>query len=164
MYGQVVGSGIARRKPNGSVSHKWLRCISEDEIQWGMTTTLCHTAIKVAYRLYGTIVILVPYPVISRHIFNEKSDGIKSQPKYDAAPHKRNTGSPSLACRYCNDHQHGDGVPIVLNRLPVMGLAIGKQSNRRNSNKVTVMKPKKFFVWGKWNSFCAAITNEREVC
>ena len=164
MYGQVVGSGIARSKPNGSVSHIWLRCISEGEIQWGMTTTLCHTAIKVAYRLYETIVTLVSYPVKSRHIFNEKSEGIESQPKYDQAPHKRNTGSPALVCCYVNSRQYGDGVPIVPERLPVMGLAIGKQSNRHTLDKVTAMKLKQVCVWGKWNSFCSESTTESEVC
>lgn len=163
MHGQVVGSGTTRSKPNGSVSCTWLACICEDETQWEMTMILRHTVGKVAYRLYGVIVILAPYSVTNRHIFKEKSDGVESQPKYNAAPHKRNTGLPSLVRCICI-RLHGNGVPIIPNRLSVMDLAIGSQSNRHHGHKTTVMKSKLCGDRGKWNSFCADLLLESEVC
>jgi hypothetical protein len=156
-------SGTVRSQSFVRVSCTWLGCISEDEIQWGVIRTRCYTTVYVASRQIqgGTCVDLCNQ--FSRHVFNEKINGIESQPKYSIASRSVNTRSPNLV-RVVNAHQHGDGVPIVPNGWPVMGSAIGIQSGSSLQNKMSVMTPKPEVCEGKWGSSSIQLMMRTEDC
>ena len=156
-------SGITRSDLLVRVSRIWLGCISDDETQRGLTATLCHTVIKVAHQFGHADVTWLHVNQSNWRTSNEEANGVESQPKYDAGSHYVNMGFPKLVDVSSVD-QYGNGVSIVPKGWPVMGSAIGKQTNPSTNYKVTVMGPKDLCPGGKGNSFCIRFNSRKEDC
>ena len=155
--------GTTRSKPFVRVSRIWLGCISEEETQRGVILSRCHTVDNVASRSMRGVCVVCPRIQFDRRDSSEEANGVKSQPKYDEASASENMGSPKLAGPV-NAHQYGDGVPIVPNRLPVMGLAAGHRSGRSAANKSAAMLTNLPRSWGKWSSSFALLVAQKEDC
>ena len=93
--------------------------------------------------------------------FNEKVNGVESQPNHDASSHDVNSGSPKLVVEV-NNNLYGDGVPIVLKSQPVMGMTVGNQPGSAQLYKVSAMTAKEAEAEGKWNSLCAQLIQRKE--
>lgn len=135
-------SGTIRSEPFVRVSHVWLRMgFLEDEIQRGMMMTRGHTMVKVASRLSTDISPCGFGIKSSRRASNEEVNGIESQPKHDMSLYSVNTGSSKLAV-LVNHCLYDDGTPILLNGLPVMGVAAGTRYRIGDEYKSSAMVTK----------------------
>ena len=164
---QVRGSGAIRSKPSGRVSRIWLRVsFFEDEIHRGVNASRCHTMAKVASRSVHGRVLDSRATNPDRRTPNEGANGIESRPKYDNSLLNVNMGSPKLVVEV-KRNQYGDGVPIVPNRLPVMGLATGNQSgpndkgSLRGEHKSAVMPANPCRAGGRGTAFVFSYRHER---
>lgn len=93
--------------------------------------------------------------------FNEKVNGVESQPNHDASSHNVNSGSPTLVVEV-NNNLYGDGVPILPKSQPVMGMTVGNQPDSVQFYKVPAMVAKEVETEGKWNSLCAQLMKRKE--
>ena len=161
---QGEGSGAIRSKPLVRVSCIRLKVyFLEDETQWGKRNAQRYTMAKVALRFVRERLGLTSRSQRNRHTPNEGANGVENQPKYNAASHNVNMGSPKQVWLF-EVHLYGDGVPIVPNRLPVMGLAASNQSGPILWNKCAAMLANTRDTGGKWNSFCVWPLTRKEDC
>ncbi len=158
-------SGTIRSQPSARVSHIWLGCIFPKTRPSGaQLVTQCHTMVKVAFRLLPAHVAGALDSQRSRRTSNEGVNGVKSQPKYDVCSHDVNMGSPTLVLPVQSAYQNGDGAPIVPNSWPVMGSAVGNQSDRSDKYKLLATAAKACAAGGKWSSLCIQFIARKEDC
>lgn len=149
-------------EPSVRVSHVRLKCILEGETQRG---------VKMCPMLHGDSgdisscvweFSVRPNNQPRRRTSSEEANGVESQPNHDAASYSTNAGSPNLV-RNINSNQHGDGVPIVPNGWPVMGPAVGNQSDRGGENKLAVMSAKPLSLGGSGTVSVICLATERRI-
>lgn len=173
---QGSGSGVTRSEPTVSVSHIWLRvCFLEDETQWGVNASQCHTVNNVAYRFScGSMCCLLPHPA-DRHVSNEEINGVESQPVYDESSLRCNCGIASAgavewfhspAWRRSSHITQGLHRNRCSPRWPVMGPAVGQRSTDRigERHKRPAMEAKPQLSEGKENSLCIPNKVQKEEC
>jgi hypothetical protein len=173
---QGRGSGVTCSQPTVSVSHIWLRVsFLEDETQWGVNASQCHTVTNVAYRCScGGMCCLPPHPT-NRHIPNEGTNGVESQPNYDRSSLRYNCGIASSGVvewvhspvwRRSSHITQGSHQKWCNPRRPVMGPAVGQQSTDRIGEryKRPEMEAKAPLSEGKENSFCVPTKERKEEC
>ena len=155
-----TGSGSTRSQPCAWVSHIWLRCNPEDETQLGMMIPRRHTVDNVAswFVQRGDVLLADNQP--NQSTSNEEANGVESQPKYDATSLNESVGSPKLAM-LITAGQHGDGGLIVPNGWPVIGSAVGIQSDRGDEYKSTAMKTKTHTLGVRRTVFVSGQRHER---
>lgn len=152
---EIIVSG-----PRARISRVRLKCILEDETQWGVKhDPASHDDLGDA-SAFVEILWTCFNRRHCRHAVDDTVNGVQSQPNHDASSHSVNTGSPKLA-ESVNTCLYGDGVPIVPKSQPVMGLTVGNQPDSAPKYKWSAMASKVLEPEGKWNSFCAQLTNKR---
>lgn len=156
--GEIISSLASVR-----ISRVWLKCILEDETQWGVNTNpVSHDDLGDTSAIAKGVIVR-PSIRYSRRTFNEKANGVKSQPNRDPSSHNVNSGSPKQM-GLLKTSLHGDGVPIVLKGLPVMGKAIGNQSDSDELNKASVMMTNPIPTRGEVEQFLCSTNKRKEVC
>lgn len=161
---QGDGSGAIRSKPAVRVSHAWLRVsFLEGETQRGVCIPRWHTMANVASRSLGRILFVSATSQQDRRTPNEGADGVESRPNHDGASMQVNTRSPT-SVGAGGGNRHGDGGPIVPNRLPVMGLAAGSQPGSPHRYQGPAMASKPDDGGGKWDSLCIRSSARTEDC
>ena len=167
--GECSMHGVRRAEPNhfAQAVRQCKSCMirvlfPEDEIQWGITMSRCHTVDKVTSRLLERMGRLHLSIQCDRHAGNKLADGIESRSNHDITSPNVNAGSSKLV-REVNPHLYDDGVFVVPNGWPVMGSA-GGPAVRGNEYKLTAMSAKARKAGGKEDSFCVLINDhERRI-
>lgn len=144
-------------------SRVWLKCILEDETQWGVKTDPVSHDDLGDTSAFAKGVIDRPGIRHSRRAFNEKVNGVKSQSNHDRSSHNVNSGSPTQKGTI-KTYLHGDGVPIVPKGLPVMGKAIGNQSDFGELNKSLSNEDETNSTRGEVEQFLCSTNKRKEVC
>lgn len=170
---QGGGSEVTCCQPIASVSYIWLRvCFLEDETQWGVNASRCHTVANVSSRCSCRSMCCLPLHPTSRRASNEEVNGVESQPNYNASFIRRNCGIVSAgvvewfhspAWRRSSNITQGQYLKWCGPRWPVMGPAVDQRSIDRIGEryKRPVMEAKARFSEGKWNSLCNPKKYER---
>lgn len=136
-------SEIIVGRPRVRTSRVRLKCILEDETQWGVNSDPAShddlgDASAIAWTSWSG-----PSIRYRGHAGNDPVNGVESRPNHDASSHSVNTGSPSLA-ESVNTRLYGDGVPILPKSQPVMGMTVGTQSDSVSRHKplaIAIAKP-----------------------
>lgn len=156
--GEIIGSLTSVR-----ISRVGLKCILEDETQWGVNIyPVSHDGLGDT-SAFAKGVIVRPSIRHSRRAFNEKVNGVKSQPTHDTSSHNVNSGSPTQEGTI-KTYLHGDGVPIVPKGLPVMGKAIGNQSDSGELYKSLSNEDETNSSRGEVEQFLCSTNKRKEVC
>jgi len=168
-------SGAIRSEPFARVSRIWRGCFPKDETQWSVSVD------SVSHGGLGDILVRAEKCTIfhryqlDQHVFNEKVNGVESQPKYDGASHNVNMGSSNLGevvarhyyqpewRRSPNSTQRNFSQFLEKFRSTVTGEATGFQTSLACGYKRTVMDAKDCTVKGKWDSLCIQLTHERRI-
>lgn len=145
-------SEIIVSQPRARISRVRLKCILEDETQWGVNSDPAShddsgDASAIAEILWSDL-----SRRHCRRAVDDTVNGVKSQPNHDASSHSVNTGSPKLA-ELVNTCLYGDGVPILPNGQPVMGVTVGTQPDFASGYKLSAMTAKILKVRGKVEQF-----------
>lgn len=168
-------SGAIRSEPFVRVSRIWPGCFPKDETQWSVNVhSISHDGLGDILIQAEKCTIVRRYQ-LDRHIFNEKVNGVKSQPKYDDASHNVNMGSPNLvgvAVRcYCqpewrrspNSTQRNFSPDWWEFRSTLTGEATGFPTSLAWGYKRSAMNAKDHTAKGKWDSLCIQLTHERRI-
>lgn len=156
-------SEIIVSQPRARISRVRLKCILEDETQWGVNSDpASHDDLGDASATAWTS-RTGPSIRYCRRAFSEKVNGVKSQPNHDASSHSVNTGSPKLA-ESVNTCLYGDGVLILPKSQPVMGMTVGTQSDSVSRHKFSAMKAKPESIRGKVEQFLCSTNKRKEDC
>lgn len=173
---QGGGSGVTRSEPIVSVSHVWLRVsFLEDETQWGVNASQCHTVTNVARRSVQGVCVVLPLHPVYRHVPSEGINGVESQPVHDKTSLRCNCGIASAgvtsfarspAWRRSSHSTQGTRRSRRALRRPVMGPAAGGPKARRigDRKKLPAMGAKADFSQGKENSNCVPNRARKEEC
>ena len=146
------GHGVTRSQSSASTSREWLKCILEDETRWGLFLPQRHTVTEMAFRYRAEEVLKPLLQAAVRHTFDEKGNGVESQPNHDESLHSVNMGSPAQVKESPERRRSSN----ITQGGPVMGTATNSRSMSwaETEKKFSAMKTKPQLFGGKWNSFC----------
>ncbi len=156
-------SEIIVSQPQVRINRARLKCILEDETQWGVKTDpVSHDDLGDTSAFVKTL-----WTGFSkrhcRRAMNDMVNGVQSRPNHDTSSHSVNTGSPKLA-ESVNTCLYGDGVPILPKSQPVMGVTVGNQSDSDNLYKSSAMMNESKLLRGKVEQFLFSSNNRKEDC
>lgn len=162
--GKDERSGAIRSKPFVRVSRVRSRvCFLEDEIQRGVyENPMSHDGLGDISTSDGDYVgVSIDQP--SRRAVSETAKGIESRPNHDVTSHSVNAGSPSLVGEMVSLPKWRRSSRSTL-RLPVMGLAAGRNIGTHREDKQTVMAVNSRGLRGEGEQFSCSANYRKEDC
>lgn len=161
--GKDGGSGAIRSKPSVRVSRVRLKvCFLEDEIQRGVYwNPVSHDGLGDISTCSGDYVV-VSGNQPSRRAVSETAKRIESQPNHDVTSYSVNAGSPNLV-RGIIPRPKWRRSSHSIRRLPVMGLAAGRNTGLHHGDNRPVMTGKFRECGEKGNSSRVRLTIERRI-